>query len=204
MACSGLERQRHGRVAGLRTHMLVCIASTILMTTAHILMKSSSFAQLAPSRLAAGIMTGMGFIGAGTIIRAHHSVRGLTTSACLWLTAALGVVIGSEEYMLAIKASIISYIILAFLGKMDTYMKTEAFQVLIVRTHPDSGQLNKIKKICNECGGKVMDTSIIRGKEKKHSVYRFHLKFEVQVDGDKIVDSLYELPEVEKVIWKKF
>ena len=162
----GLERQRHGRVAGLRTHMLVCIASTILMTTAHILMKSSSFAQLAPSRLAAGIMTGMGFIGAGTIIRAHHSVRGLTTSACLWLTAALGVVIGSHEYMLAIKASVISYIILAFLGKMDTYMKTEAFQVLIVRTTPESGQLHNIKKICNECGGKVMDTSIIRGKEK--------------------------------------
>ena len=80
----GVERQRHGRAAGLRTHILVCLASTALVSISTVISLQwpvSENVRIDPTRLAAGIMTGMGFIGAGTIIRSRTYIRGLTTSA---------------------------------------------------------------------------------------------------------------------------
>jgi putative Mg2+ transporter-C (MgtC) family protein len=104
----GLERGFHGRPAGLRTHILVCLGATILMVTPQIVATNfgqsmvSSWAQIDPGRIVAGIVTGIGFLGAGAIIRIGDIIRGLTTAACIWFTAALGIVIGSGHYGLAI------------------------------------------------------------------------------------------------------
>ncbi|HNR12864.1 MAG TPA: MgtC/SapB family protein, partial [Thermodesulfobacteriota bacterium] len=88
----GFERQMHGRPAGLRTHILVCVGSAVVMIAAK---SQPSFYALAPDvhmtidpgRIVAGIMTGIGFLGAGAIVRTGDFVRGLTTAACIWLVA---------------------------------------------------------------------------------------------------------------------
>ena len=92
-AMIGYERSYHGRPAGFRTHALVCTASCLLMFVtvyeAHWVRGASDSVRLDPTRMAQGIMTGIGFLGAGVIIKEGLSVRGLTTSASIWITSAL-------------------------------------------------------------------------------------------------------------------
>ncbi len=104
-ALIGFERQLRKEPAGLRTHMLVCIGATLLTIV------SINFQQ-DPARIIAGIVTGIGFIGAGTIIARQFKVIGLTTAASLWFVAALGITIGVGLYWLAVIATIVVLIIL--------------------------------------------------------------------------------------------
>jgi putative Mg2+ transporter-C (MgtC) family protein len=103
----GLEREIHGRPAGVRTHMMVCLSAAIAIQASQGLigaMADSESARLVydPSRLAAGIVTGIGFLGAATVIRSGDIVRGITTGSCVWAVAVLGIVIGQQHYALAI------------------------------------------------------------------------------------------------------
>ncbi|HET7823843.1 MAG TPA: MgtC/SapB family protein [Anaeromyxobacter sp.] len=106
----GLERSYHGRPAGFRTHALVCLASALLMLLT--VYQSQWFpavgdtVRIDPTRMAQGIMTGIGFLGAGVIFKEGLSVRGLTTAASIWITAAIGVLVGSGLYYPAIAGTI--------------------------------------------------------------------------------------------------
>ena len=103
----GLERSYRGRAAGFRTHALVCIASSLLMLVtvyeSHWFQLATSGARVAidPTRMAQGIMTGIGFLGAGVIVKEGLSVRGLTTAASIWVTAAIGILTGIGFYFAA-------------------------------------------------------------------------------------------------------
>jgi putative Mg2+ transporter-C (MgtC) family protein len=106
----GLERTYHGRPAGFRTHTLVCTASSLLMlvTVYESLWFPAGGAQrvvVDPTRMAQGIMTGIGFLGAGVIVREGLSVRGLTTAASIWITAAIGILVGIGFYLPAAVAT---------------------------------------------------------------------------------------------------
>ncbi len=101
-AVIGLERTYHGRPAGFRTHTLVCLASSLLMLLTlyqeHWFGGDAGAVMLDPTRTAQGIMTGIGFLGAGVIIKEGASVRGLTTAASIWITAAIGILLGAGFY----------------------------------------------------------------------------------------------------------
>ncbi len=98
----GLEREARGRSAGLRTHMLVGLSSCLLMIVSILVAQSFGEAHIFdPGRIAAGVVTGMGFLGAGTIIRYGESIRGLTTAASLWSVTALGLAVGAGFYLAA-------------------------------------------------------------------------------------------------------
>ena len=99
-ALVGLEREKTKHPAGLRTHMLVCVGST-LITLASIQVFPED-----PARIASGIITGIGFLGAGTIFRDKNNVRGLTTAASLWAVAGMGLAIGAGAYFMALIATI--------------------------------------------------------------------------------------------------
>ncbi|HTO50217.1 MAG TPA: MgtC/SapB family protein, partial [Burkholderiales bacterium] len=99
----GLERSFHGRPAGFRTHTLVCVASSLLMLVtiyASRWFPGNELTRVAidPTRMAQGIMTGIGFLGAGVIVREGLTVRGLTTAASIWITAAIGILAGIGFY----------------------------------------------------------------------------------------------------------
>ncbi|TXH74814.1 MgtC/SapB family protein [Thiobacillus sp.] len=103
----GLERSFHGRPAGFRTHALVCLASSLLMLITLYQLKwlpgvPLDTVRTDPTRMAQGIMTGIGFLGAGVIFKEGLSVRGLTTAASIWITAAIGILIGIGFYFPAI------------------------------------------------------------------------------------------------------
>ena len=109
----GYEREISRKAAGLRTHILVCLGSTIFT-----ILSLQAFPGADTSRVAAYIIAGIGFIGAGTVIQTKEKVIGLTTAASLWITASIGMAVGSEFYILALIATIISYFTLK-LGRLE-------------------------------------------------------------------------------------
>lgn len=112
----GLERELKGRPAGLRTHVLVCLGATILLIAAsgagEVFDGEGGRVVLDPNRISAGIVTGIGFLGAGAILRTGDLIRGLTTGATVWFVAALGIVIGNGFYGLAAVSTIVALIVL--------------------------------------------------------------------------------------------
>jgi putative Mg2+ transporter-C (MgtC) family protein len=132
----GFERNYHGRPAGFRTHTLVCAASSLLMLVtvyeAHWVKVTADMVRLDPTRMAQGIMTGIGFLGAGVIIKEGMSVRGLTTAASIWITAAIGVLIGIGFYFAAGIATVLTLGVLSVFRWIERKMPIEFYAKLLV------------------------------------------------------------------------
>lgn len=112
----GWERESCNRPAGFRTHTLVCLSSTIVMMTGISLMRTfNDLSTIAPSYMAAAVISGIGFLGAGTIIRSGIKVKGLTTAASLWSSAGLGLAVGSGFYLGAVAGVVIILLTLTIL-----------------------------------------------------------------------------------------
>jgi putative Mg2+ transporter-C (MgtC) family protein len=139
----GLERSHRGRPAGFRTHALVCLASTLLMLVtvyeSHWFPRDSAARVIIdPTRMAQGIMTGIGFVGAGAIIKEGFSVRGLTTAASIWITAAIGILTGVGFYFAALIGTILTLGTLSAFRWIEARLPTESYAVFTVRFARDA------------------------------------------------------------------
>ena len=130
-AAIGFERSYQGRPAGIRTHALVCTASSLLMLVTayetrwmHV---AGDLVRLDPTRMAQGIMTGIGFLGAGVIFREGLSVRGLTTAASVWMTAAIGILAGIGFYFPLVVAVVIALGVLSLFRFLEERMPSFAY-----------------------------------------------------------------------------
>jgi len=116
----GVEREALRRAAGLKTYILVCVGCALFTIVSYAGFKefvgTTSFD---PSRIAAGILTGIGFIGAGTILRRENKIEGVTTAAGLWVTSAIGVAVGLKFYVLAIFTALLSLFVLTILRSAE-------------------------------------------------------------------------------------
>jgi putative Mg2+ transporter-C (MgtC) family protein len=119
-ACIGIERQRAGKSAGVRTHMLVTVGTTVFLLSCSLFGMNLD----GTSRVIQGIITGIGFIGAGTILKLEGEVevKGLTTSAGIWMAAAIGVAVGLGALGLAVMTTIIALIILTVTVALDNWI----------------------------------------------------------------------------------
>jgi putative Mg2+ transporter-C (MgtC) family protein len=113
----GLQREASGKAAGLRTHILVCVGTTLLVVAA----VDAGMQQDAMSRVIQGLVTGIGFLGAGAILKVEssHQIKGLTTAAGIWMTAALGVAIGLGQLGTAAIGTVLAWFVLAVLIGID-------------------------------------------------------------------------------------
>jgi putative Mg2+ transporter-C (MgtC) family protein len=134
----GIERSHRGRPAGFRTHALVCLASTLLMLVT--VYQDLWFPQLAagtlvldPTRMAQGIMTGIGFVGAGAIIKEGYSVRGLTTAASIWVTASIGILTGIGFYFAAGVGTLLVLGTLSLFRWVEAKLPTETYATFMAR-----------------------------------------------------------------------
>lgn len=116
----GFERGRKRRPAGLRTYMIVCLASALVMITGEYLVERYQTGD--PARLGAQVISGIGFLGAGTIIITSKQVKGLTTAAGLWASACLGLAVGAGFYMGSVLAGIFLLLIMSVMQKIDRYL----------------------------------------------------------------------------------
>lgn len=132
----GWERERRGRPAGLRTHILVCIGVALMMIVSEYMFEkyntlgADSIMRVDPARIAAQVVTGIGFLGAGTIMRFRTMVRGLTTAASLWTVAGIGLAVGSGCYLPAILTTILALIALLLLPLFEREIKRDKYKTL--------------------------------------------------------------------------
>ena len=134
----GLERSFHGRPAGFRTHALVSMASSLLMMVTlyqgtWMPGGAADMIRTDPTRMAQGIMTGIGFLGAGVIFKEGLSVRGLTTAASIWITAAIGIMMGVGFYVPAITATLLTLATLSLFRWIETKMPSHEYAHLQLR-----------------------------------------------------------------------
>jgi putative Mg2+ transporter-C (MgtC) family protein len=146
----GLERQARGRPAGLRTNILVCLGSaTMIIAFQKLLLEcnlgAESIMRFDPARAAAGVITGIGFLGAGTIVKSNDFVRGLTTAASIWVVSALGITIGLGEYSIAITLTVLILVSLYALHRLP--INTDKFFSLQLKWH---GSLELLDELCTE------------------------------------------------------
>jgi len=115
----GLEREIHGKVAGFRTHALVCLgAALIMLVSIDIYSAYKGFAQVDPSRIAAQVVSGIGFLGAGAIIRFPTGITGLTTAASLWVVSAIGLACGAGFFKPALATTLLVLVVLVIFAKI--------------------------------------------------------------------------------------
>jgi putative Mg2+ transporter-C (MgtC) family protein len=113
----GWLREMEGKTAGLRTHILVCVGAALFMMLSGEMMLKSGIAD--PGRIAAGVVTGIGFIGAGCIVQARGAVIGITTASSIWITAAIGMAAGTSFYLGAVTATLIALLTLQVLRELE-------------------------------------------------------------------------------------
>ncbi len=167
----GLEREFSGRAAGFRTHILVCVGSTIVVLAAISIPRlfSGEYADILridPGRISAGIVTGIGFLGAGAIIRRGDFIRGLTTAACIWFAAALGIVIGQGHYFLAVGGTAIVLAVLRMDEIFEARLNTPIYRVLVVRLEESHA------KAFEEKAGLFLKTQHIRIQDMDYAYER--------------------------------
>ncbi len=130
----GLERQIHGRAAGLRTHILVCLGAAIAVISGIQAEQLFPNLNIDTGRIVAGIITGVGFLGAGTIVRYREGVGGLTTAACIWFVAMIGILCGFSFFTLGGIATILALIVLLLLDLLEDKLPSASYWKLTVKS----------------------------------------------------------------------
>jgi putative Mg2+ transporter-C (MgtC) family protein len=121
-AAIGVERELQRKPAGLRTNILIAVGAALFTTVSMQL----AYGGGTPDRIAAQIVTGVGFLGAGSILRSGHNVHGMTTAATIWVNAAVGMAAGAGEYAMATVATVITLVVLVLLPPLESYFERRA------------------------------------------------------------------------------
>ena len=202
----GLERELHARAAGLRTHILVAIGSTLIMMISNYMFllyqdqTASTVVRLDPARIAAMTITGIGFLGAGTIIQSKEIVRGLTTAACLWVIAAVGLSVGCGFYLPAVMTSIIALVALYLLHYLEDFLKKDWYRRLTIITD-GSNCFAAIEQVLTSNKIHIikvgLDTDIIA----KETTYHIDLKMKKDLNDFTIASQLVKVAGLRRVQW---
>lgn len=160
----GIERERKGRAAGLRTHVLVCLGATLMMIIADRLAQAwgqtGAPVWLDQGRIAAGIITGIGFLGAGTIINVGSTQRGLTTAAMIWFIAAVGIAVGAGYYAIAILATAVALLVALCFEYLEGLLPSALHFQISVRMPGGVATAEDVEKAIRTEGYRVRESSL--------------------------------------------
>ena len=155
----GLERGMKNRPAGLRTYMLVCVGSCLIMLTNQYLFQVSGSGD--PMRLGAQVVSGIGFLGAGTIIvTKHNQIKGLTTAAGLWAAAGVGLAMGVGFYEAALIAGLLIFFVLTGLQKLDNRMRSKTKTLEVYIEMSDSMNIGTLIRSIREMNVEIKDVQL--------------------------------------------
>lgn len=200
----GFEREFHGRAAGFRTHILLCVGTTLIMlTSVHIFDAYSGRTPIDPARLAAGVVTGIGFLGAGTIMRYKASVRGLTTAASLWVVTGIGLAVGSGLYFGGIITTFLAVIALMFFGRLEHAMiRKDWYKTIVIETKEGLEQLKAVREILAEYAIEITDFEVERSRDGAHMVLKIGLKLSTARHNEQLIQDISRLEGVKGVKWE--
>jgi len=198
----GLERSFHGRPAGFRTHTLVCLASSVLMMVT--LYQWSwlpgvplDTIRTDPTRMAQGIMTGIGFLGAGVIFKEGLSIRGLTTAASIWITAAIGILMGVGFYFPAALATVLTLGILSTFRWIEIRLPSHIYAQHVIRfDRDDAMQEEDLRLLLKEHGFTVANMNYRVSDDGASFEYRMTIRTSSMRNLSTLAESLRQLERV--------
>lgn len=176
----GLEREIRGKPAGLRTNLLICMGATLLMEVSigvagmdgGIRQPDGSISRGDPGRIAAQIVSGIGFLGAGTILQARGSVTGLTTAATIWVVAAIGMAVGARAYVEAIGSAVLVGLSLVVLARVeDDLIRRHRVQRYSMSLDPTPELLSMIESAFREQGLRIETESIEKTADTFEAIF---------------------------------
>ncbi len=201
----GLEREKHGRPAGLRTNLLVAVGSCVMVIVSEAFyikyggFDAQSTLRIDPSRVAAQIVTGVGFLGAGVILKEGPSVRGLTTAASLWTVAGLGMAFGMGFYSLGAIATLLVLVSLTFLKKLDPIIRKDRFLTLTVTATNRDGLLEELQRIFAERNLVVTDISSNLDLVNEELFYQLVITQQQKRVGHELTTKIRQIEGIRKI-----
>jgi len=206
----GWERQSHGRPAGLRTTILACVAAAVAMVISELVfveaaaMPGVSSWRPDPGRLGAGVLTGIGFLGGGAILKHSDYVLGVTTAATLWFTTVVGLAFGAGMFALGSLAVGVALIALYVLPSLERHIHTDAYATLKITARPGAVTLEELQTKLAGLGLHVTSLKLGFDKEMGFATFITSLKFTKQqlvANAHHVMNLFSAIPGVLKVEW---
>lgn len=193
----GYERENTNRPAGFRTHILVCVGAALVMVTSEFIFeKYTGLTNIDPTRLGAQVVSGIGFLGAGTIIRDGFNVRGLTTAASLWAVSCVGIAAGAGFYSGAVVATVFIFLTLIILKKAEKlFSKRKRYRTFIVESDNTPGQVGAVSILLERYKIDIKNMQLFKGKENE-----LRIRMLVKMPGSTVdLQTLTDLQAMEGV-----
>jgi putative Mg2+ transporter-C (MgtC) family protein len=208
----GLERESRGRAAGLRTYTLTCCASAIAMLIAHFFFTDTATVipnlgwRPDPNRMAQGILAGMGFLGAGTILRRGNVIRGLTTAAGLWFVTIIGMAFGSGYFLLGGLGLLVALVTLFVLPLLERHVSSDSYASLVLTMSMDSASPEDIKRDIHAFQIQITRAELAYDLAQNQKTIRYEVQFKhkpVVTLSERVLDQLMRHKGVLQVRWEQ-
>jgi len=198
-ALIGLEREHANRPAGLRTHVLVCVGACLTMLTSEYVSKNIAVTNFDVTRLGAQVISGVGFLGAGTIIRTGNTVKGLTTAASIWAVACVGLATGIGYYAGATITTFIIFLILAYFKVLvGSAYNHDVVRELFIKLSYSQELLDKIKLLFTE--NKIIINNIKLKSDNENMTHAIlYLSMSQNTNITQLIENIYNMNGVFEV-----
>ena len=206
----GMEREVLNKSAGFRTHILVGIGACLMM----IISLSMPFIRMPgdfgatgsnsdPARIAAQVVSGIGFLGAGAIMSSSGKVRGLTTAASLWAVAGIGLCVGAGLYVTAIGASVLTFATLSLFARVENRIQKNRIIRMEIYMVDEPCAVGKVFEVFNDLDIQVKDTALVEDNKIGHDVIKLDLllKIPYNIEAEKIKNNLEKITEVYDIVY---
>jgi putative Mg2+ transporter-C (MgtC) family protein len=206
----GFERETHGQAAGLRTNILVCVGSCLLMMLSLHMVElhrhlevEKSVVRLDPARIASYAIASMGFLGAGAIITGRGSVRGLTTAASLWIVTGMGLAVGANYALPSIFAMVISLVILYGFRRIKKVFPRDEYTMLTVKFDQMDRPLEQVKTILNDYAIAIQFINYKVEFPLETVTYRMRLQSKENKPWGQIVKKIAASKGLKEISWEE-
>lgn len=205
LLCGGLigwERESNSQPAGLRTHMLICMGAALVMILSSAIAREFPVEQGAdPARIAAQVISGVGFIGGGAILRMRGGVKGITTAASLWVAAGLGLTVGAGLYLIAILATILILFTLRSLSRFENRIVNPVvlrrLEVAALLKYPDVEP--QIRTLLDKAGLTITDEELDFQMSAEQFELTFQMRMPTRFNASRFCREVSELTGVRRV-----
>lgn len=184
----GFERERDSQPAGLRTHMILVVGACLTMILS---INMAARTGTEPARLAAQVVSGIGFLGAGAILRYGYNVKGLTTATTLWTMAIVGMSVGMGYYLVATITTVVIMAVLSVLEVLEKkFVRINVIRNIVVDVHDRKGVIREVRKTIGQIADQLLDFSVQKSIKNKHLRIEIAARFNRSEKVENMVEQI--------------
>lgn len=198
----GLERESENKAAGLKTHTLVALGSCLIMLTSIEIFENIGHGTLGdPARIAAQVVSGIGFLGAGTIMRSGFGIKGLTTAASLWIVAAIGLAVGLGSYFASVITTVIVFLVLLLMPRFENKVKfsSRKLKTIEIEMRDKPGQLGVVTSVLGEFNIDIRKVEMVDAQDNSIIKLIFTVILPVRWQEEEIREKLNKIEGIKQI-----